>query len=98
MTFKNPTKALLDPKSKVNIISQVFTFQLNLKIQKTNVKVQKINNITLEIYRIVVSTFSILDKDNRKRFFKKSFLLANVKLDIILGISFLTMNNIDIDF
>lgn len=57
-----------------------------------------IDNTTLEIYGMVIFTFFILDKDSRKRFFEKSFLLANVKPDIVLGISFLAMSNIDIDF
>ncbi len=47
---------------------------------------------------MVVSTFSVLDKDGKERFFKESFLLANVRLDIVLGMPFLTMSNADIDF
>lgn len=48
---------------------------------------------------MVVSTFSILDKDDRVRFFKKSFLLANIKLDIVLfEMFFLTINNANINF
>ena len=42
--------------------------------------------------------FSILNNDNRERFFEKSFLLADVKLDIILKMSFLIMTNVDINF
>ncbi len=47
---------------------------------------------------MVVSTFFILDKDCRERFFEESFLLADVKPDVILGILFLIMSNADIDF
>ncbi len=47
---------------------------------------------------MVVSTFSILDKDGRERFFQKSFLLADFKPDIVLEMPFLTMSNVDIDF
>ncbi len=47
---------------------------------------------------MVVSTFFILDKDSRERFFKEDFLLADVKLDTVLGIPFLTINNSDVDF
>ncbi len=47
---------------------------------------------------MVVFTFSILDKDDRKRFLKESFLLADVKPDIVLKMPFLTMSNADIDF
>ena len=47
---------------------------------------------------MVVSSFFVTDKDGKERFFEESFLLANVKLDIVLGILFLTINNVDIDF
>lgn len=50
------------------------------------------------LYGIVVSTFSVLDKDGKVRFSKKSFLLTNVKLDVVFEMHFLTMSNIDIDF
>lgn len=32
------------------------------------------------------------------RFFEKSFLLANIKLNVVFGIHFLTISNVDIDF
>ncbi len=47
---------------------------------------------------MVVSTFSMLDKDCREGFFEESFPLANVKPDIVLEMPFLTMNNTDVDF
>ncbi len=47
---------------------------------------------------MVVFTFSILDKNCREKIFQKSFLLADVKPDVVLGISFLTISNDDIDF
>ena len=47
---------------------------------------------------MVVSTFSVSDKDDMERFFKKNFLLAEVKPKIVLKIPFLTMSNADIDF
>ena len=91
-------KALLDLASKINIMSLVFTLYLGLKIRKNNVKTQKIDRITFEIYEMVVSIFFVLDKDGRKRFFEESFLLANIKLDIVFKILFLTISNIDITF
>lgn len=41
--LKKLIKVLLDLKSKVNIINQIFAFQLSLKIQKTNIRAQKID-------------------------------------------------------
>ncbi len=79
-------------------MSQVFASQLGLKIWKTNVEAQKIDGTTLETYGMVVSSFFMSDKDGRKRFFEKSFLLTDIKLDVVLRIFFLIMSNADIDF
>ena len=67
-------------------------------IRKTNVGVQKIDGTTLKIYGIVVSTYFMLDKDTRKRFFEESFLLANVNPDIVLEMFFLILSNVDVNF
>ena len=98
VTFKNQTKALVNSGSEVNIISQVFAQQLGFKIRKTNVGAQKIDSTTLETYGIVVSTFSMSDKDRKERFFEESFLLADVSPDIVLEMHFLTMRNANVDF
>ena len=79
-------------------MNPAFASQLGLRIRKTNVGAQKIDGTTLETYGMVVSTFSLLDKDSRERFFEESFLLADVKPDTVLGMPFLTMSNADIDF
>ncbi len=96
--FKDQTKAQLDSESKVNIISQAFASQFRLKIWKTNVGAQIIDDTTLEIFGMVVSTFFVFDKDGREKFFEESFLLADVKPDIVLQILFLIMSNDNIDF
>ncbi len=98
VTFKDQTEILLDSGSKVNAMSHTFAQQLGLKICKTNVGAQKIDGITLETYEIVVSTFSVSDKDGRKRLFEESFLLADVRPDIVLRMPFLTMSNANVDF
>ena len=47
---------------------------------------------------MIVFTFFVLDKDSRKRFFEESFLLTDVKPNIVLEILLPTINNVDIDF
>ncbi len=98
VTFKDQTEALLDSRSEVNTMSQAFAQQLGLKIRKTNVGAQTIDGTTLETYGMIVSTFSVSNKDRRERVFKESFLLADVRPDIVLGMPFLTMSNADVDF
>ena len=96
--FKEQIKVPINSKNKVHTISQTFAYQLDLKTQKINVKVEKINDTTWETYGIVISTFFILDKDGKERFFEKSFLLPHIKLDVVLGMPFFTMSNANIDF
>ena len=79
-------------------MSQAFTSQLDLKIRMTNVGAQKIDGTTLEIYKIVVSTFFASDKDRKMRFFEKNFLLADVNPNIIFEMLIFTKSNADIDF
>ena len=40
---------------------------------------------------MVVFTSFISDKDDKERLFEKSFLLANIKIDVVFKIAFLTM-------
>lgn len=77
---------------------QAFTSQLGLKVWKTNVKAQKFDSTTPKTYEIKVFIFSVSDKNERERFFPKSFLLVDVKPNIVLGISFLAINNANVDF
>ena len=42
--------------------------------------------------------FFMLNKDGKKRYYKERFLLADINLDVILGMLFLIMSNADVDF
>ena len=75
----------------------MFTFQLGLKIWTTNIIAQKINNNTLDTYKMVVSNFSISNKDEKERFFEENFLLTDILSDIVLEMLFLAMSNIDVN-
>lgn len=79
-------------------MSQTFAFQLGIKAQKTNVGAQNIINTTLETYKMIVFIFFISDKDSKMRFFEKNLLFANVKLDIVFKMLFITMNNTNNNF
>lgn len=96
--FKDQIETLLNLQDKVNTMSQVFAYQLSFKTWKTSVWTQKIDNTTLKTYRIVIYIFSIWNRDGKERFFKESFLMANIKLDVMLKILFLITSNANIDF
>ena len=46
----------------------------------------------------MIAVFSVIDQANRGRFFEETFLVANVSPDVVLKISFFTLNDADISF
>ena len=90
--------ALFDLASEVNAIHPTLARKLGLPIRPINVETQKIDGTMLDIFRIVVSAFSVTDKANRVRFFEETFLVANVSLEVVLGMPFLILSNADVDF
>ena len=47
---------------------------------------------------MIVSIFFVSDKDDWERFFEKSLLLVDVNLDVVLGMLFPIISNVDVDF
>lgn len=47
---------------------------------------------------MVIAFFLVDNTDKRFQFFKKTFLLADISMDIALGIFFLILNNIKVNF
>ena len=52
----------------------------------------------LDTFGMVVATFSVTDKANQIRFFEETFLVANVSLETVFGIPFLTLSDVDVNF
>ena len=100
--FKGMSKAqgqaLIDSGSEVNAIHPTFAKQLGLPIRPIDIGAQKIDGTTLDTYGMVVAAFSVEDKANRVRFFEETFLVANVSPEVVLGMPFLTLSGVDVDF
>ena len=95
---KKSVLTLFDSGSKVNAVHPAFAKELGLPIRPTDVGAQKIDGTTLETYRMVVAAFLIEDKANQVRFFKETFLVANVTPKVVFGMPFLTLSGTDVDF
>ena len=89
---------LFDSGNKVNAIHPTYAKQLGLPIRSTDVGAQKIDGTTLDIYDIVVAAILVKDKANQVRFFEETFMVANVSLEVVFWMLFLTLSNADIDF
>ena len=91
-------KALLDSGSEVNAKSPAYVERLGLKTQKTNVGAQKIDSSALEIFGMVIADFQLEDKSGRPRFFQETFLVADTKFEVVLGMPFLNISNTNVAF
>ena len=72
--------------------------KLGFRTQKTEIGAQIIDGSSLDIFWIVIAGFQVLDKHGRTQFFQEIFLLANMTMEVVLGMPFLTLSNADIQF
>ena len=89
---------MLDSGSEVNVISPAYAERLGLKTWKTNVGAQKIDCSALETFGMVIANFQVEDRSGRPRFFQETFLVADTKFEVILGMPFLKISNANIAF
>ena len=75
-----------------------FTYKLNLRVCKSKISAQKINNLKLNTFDVVITLFFIKNKEKRCCILEKTFLLADINMNISLGILFFTVSNVKIDF
>ena len=79
-------------------MSPAYAKRLGLKTRKTNVGAQKIDGSALETFGMVIADFQVEDKGGRPRFFQETFLVANTKFEVVLGMPFLKISNANIAF
>ena len=75
-----------------------FAEKLDLQVYKTIVDVQKIDGTKLDTFGIVIVLFFVEDKEEWFQFFERSFLLADISMNIALERFFLSFSNIEINF
>lgn len=59
---------------------------------------EKINGNELKINGMFITLFQVKDEDEKSRFFNKTFLLADISINIAFEISFLTLSNVKVNF
>ena len=75
-----------------------YALKLGLKVCFINVGAQKIDGSTLETFEIVLASFQVEDMLEKAQFFQKTFLLADLSIQVVLGMLFLILSNADIKF
>ena len=84
--------------SKVNAINPTYAKKLGLRVKQTDVEAQKIDRSYLNIFGMVIAGFSLQHKLGKVRFFQKTFLVADNRMEVVLGMPFLTFSNANIRF
>ena len=79
-------------------MSPTYAKKLGLKTRKTNVGAQKIDDSALETFEMVIADFQVEDKSGRPRFFHKTFLVTDIKFEMILRMPFLKISNANVAF
>ena len=95
---KNGIQALLDSGSEVNAMNPAYAKKLGLRIRQTDVGAQKIDGSHLDTFGMVIAGFSLQNKLGKVRFFQETFLVADTRMEVVLGMPFLTLSNADIRF
>ena len=62
----------------------------------TNVSAQKIDGSSRATYGMIIAAFQVIDKLGCSPFFHETFLLANISIEVVLGMRFLTLSNADV--
>ena len=75
-----------------------FAWKVGLKVWKTNVRAQMINDSALKTFEMVIADFQVEDKANRPRFFQETFLVTDLRFEVILRMCFLKLSNVDVLF
>ena len=95
---KVQVQALIDSGSKVNAMTPGYALKLGLKVRSTDVRAQKIDGSTLKTFEMVLASFQMDDTLGRAQFFQKTFLLADLSVEVVLEMPFLTLSNANIKF
>lgn len=75
-----------------------FMKKLHFYICQIDIVTQKTDGNRFEIFHIIIAVFLVNNKDKNSCFFKKTFLLANISIDIVFGMSIPIFNNVEINF
>ena len=89
---------LMDLSSKVNIIHPALATMLGFCTTKIDVGIQKIDRSYLNPFKIAIVDCLVKSKLGKIQFFYMNFLLANISLEIVLEMPFLTFSKANIRF
>ncbi len=76
-------------------MTPAYVAELGFTTPKTSIGAQKIDGLLLETYDMTSASFLLQDSLKRVRFFEETFLLADTSMDVVLGMLFLALSNVN---
>ena len=77
-------------------MTPAYTAHLGLKMRVTDVGAQEIDGSSLATYNMVIAAFQVIDKLGCSWFFQETFLLSDISMEVVLGMPFLTLSNVNV--
>lgn len=75
-----------------------YAAKLGFITRKIRIGTQKIDGLPLKTYGMTTAKFFIQNSLEKIRFFEKTFLLADIGMEVILEMLFLFLSNADVKF
>lgn len=95
---KQLVRAFVKFGNEVNEIQSSFVKKPSFHIWKIDVRADKIDSSMLKTFGIVIASFLVNDKKKKSQFFEMTGLLADISIDVVLEILFLTLSNTKVNF
>lgn len=79
-------------------MTSTYIVKLGLRSRPTNVNTEKIDGLVLKTHGIISARILLQNSQRKIRFFKETFLLDDINIEVVLGICFLVICNVDVEF
>ena len=76
-------------------MNPAYAKKLRLRIRQIGMGAQKIDGSNLNIFVMVIVSFSLQDKLGKFRFFQETFLMADTTIEVVFKMLFLTFSIAD---
>lgn len=89
---------MLNSGNKINAMTLAYVVKLYLISWITIVGTQKIGSLSLKTYKMLAIEVLIHNKLAKVWYFKKTFLLVETSIEVVLGMVFLFFSNTNLQF
>lgn len=91
-------QALIDSRVEINAMTPAYAVVLGLSVCLIDIETKRVDGSILSTYCMILVNFQLKDKWWQLQVFKKTFLMSDTTMKIILKMLFLTFSKVEINF